>query len=515
MRVHLMSPEAEGPPTVGAELPQAVQDLVQDLQLDVLLDAMAGSDTLVRSVARNALLSPLVSPAAVRYRQQVLADCLAHPEVPSSMYTIASRALEAERGIWWSPRFRPEMVLDRSVRVLGAQLDILEELRSLVAEHGDALKSPGMRSFVTTVRAELDEAGMAGLRAQLAALNRRENLLFTAALARDGQVSGAVPRIPAVTGRMFRRITLRKPTFSFTVPDRDEAGFRALDELRDRALWRVADAVDQAAGHVHAFLEALRAEVAFYLGCLALKERLSTLGMPVSMPEPLPVGADTFAAEELYDPALVLTTGKPAVANDVAAEKVRLLVVTGANHGGKTTLLRGIGLAQLMLGAGMFVPAAALRASLAPTLRSHWAREEDVELRHGKLDEELARLSSLVVDLQPGSLFLSNESLSSTNEAEGAQIALTVVRALTGAGVRVVAVTHLYDLAAELSESGDPPSVFLRAARGTDGRRPYRVEPGPPLATSFARDLYEREFGTAGGDLASGTVADPVEHASS
>ena len=497
MKVHLMAADADVNPTAVGDLADPVAALAQDLQIDVLLDAMGSGDRLQRAAARSALLSPLTSPEAVTYRQEVLADCLAHPHVPRALYDIATRALEAERSVWWSPRFRPEMVLDRAVRVLTAQLEIIEELRALVAQHGDTLASPGMRAFVRTVRAELDDAGMAQLRDQLAVLARRDTLLFAAELAPDGQVEHPLPRTPMSAGRVFRRVALAKPRFSFTVPDRDEAGFKALEELRDRALWRVADAADQAAGHVHAFLDALRGEVAFYLGCLALHERLTTVGMPVCFPQPLPVGDDDVRIEGVYDPALVLTTGQPAVTNDVHADAMRLVVVTGANHGGKTTLLRAIGLAHLMLGAGMFVPATAMRAALVPTVRSHWAREEDADLQHGKLDEELSRLSRLVDDLDPGALLLSNESLSSTDEAEGSRIALTLLRALTRAGVRVVAVTHLFDLAGRLYESGDPPALFLRAARGDNGQRPYRIEPGSPLATSFARDLYEQEFGPA------------------
>ncbi len=495
MKVHLMALDADfAPEAVGPQLAPGVADLFQDLQLDVLLDAMGGGEPLVRAAARSALLTPLVDPEAVRYRQQVLADCLAHPDLARALFDVAGRVLEAERAVWWVPRSRPEMVLDRSVRVLTVQVGVIDELRALVAAHGDELVSAGMRAFVATVRTELDEAFMTQMRDRLALLTRSDGLLMSAGLADDGQVAAPVPRVPQRVGRLFSRPAVRKPNHSFQIADRDEAGFRALGELRDRALWRVADAADQAAGHVHDFFEVLRGEMAFYLACLRLHERLEAVGVPVCVPTPLPVTAATLAAEALYDPCLVLRTDRPAVPNDVTADGVRLVVVTGANHGGKTTLLRALGVAHVMAGAGMFAPASSFAAALTPAVRTHWAREEDVALAHGKLDEELARFSALVDELTPGALLLSNESFASTNEAEGSQIALTVVRALVEAGVRVVAVTHLHGLAGELHESGLPPAVFLRARRGQHGKRPYRVDPAPPLSTSFARDLYEREF---------------------
>jgi len=498
MKVRLMAPDEDfDPEAVGPDLPAGVADMVQDLQLDVLLDAMASGDKLLRAAARTALLTPLVDPDRVRYRQAVLADCLAHPEVARALFQLAGRALDAERAVWWVPRSRPEMVLDRSVRVLAAQTVVIQDLVALVAEHGDELVSPGLRAFVATVRTELDEPFIAEMSDRLALLRRGDGLLVTAALGEDGQVTRPVPRVPQRVGRVFSRPAVRKPNHSFEIPDRDEGGFRVLGELRDRALWRVADAADQAAGHVHDFFEVLRGEMAFYLACLNLVAALHERGAPTCVPAPRPVGDDVLRARGLYDPCLVLREGRAAVPNDVTADGVRLLVVSGANHGGKTTLLRALGVAQVLTGAGMLAPAAELALALTPAIRTHWAREEDTGLAHGKLDEELGRFSELVDELVPGALLLSNESFASTNEAEGSQIALTVVRALVEAGVRLVVVTHLYGLAHELHESRTPPAVFLRAERGENGRRPYRFEVAPPLPTSFARDLFQRELGAS------------------
>ena len=79
---------------------------------------------------------------------------------------------------------------------------------------------------------------------------------------------------------------VRTPNHSFEVADRDEAGFRALGELRDRALWHVADAADRAAGHVHDFFAVLRGETAFYLACLNLHAALTAAGAALCVPTP-------------------------------------------------------------------------------------------------------------------------------------------------------------------------------------------------------------------------------------
>ena len=114
----------------------------------------------------------------------------------------------------------------------------------------------------------------------------------------------------------------------------------------------------------------------------------------------------------------------------------------------------------------------------------------------GKFDEELSRMSVVIDRLQPDGLLLCNESFQSTNEREGSAIARELVLALAAHRIKVVFVTHLYDLAHSLHARGDPAMVFLRAERGANGTRSFRVVPGEPLSTSFGQDLYRQIFAT-------------------
>lgn len=104
-------------------------------------------------------------------------------------------------------------------------------------------------------------------------------------------------------------------------------------------------------------------------------------------------------------------------------------------------------------------------------------------------------MSWLIDLISPHAMLLCNETFACTNEREGSLIARDVVDGLTDAGVRVVYVTHMYDLAQGLADERPDTCVFLRAERLDDGRRTFRVRPGPPQTTSHGRDLYERVFG--------------------
>ena len=195
-----------------------------------------------------------------------------------------------------------------------------------------------------------------------------------------------------------------------------------------------------------------------------------------------------------------MLTDRPAVGNDLEAGHARLIMVTGANQGGKSTFLRALGLAHLMMQCGMFAPAASMRATVRPGVFTHFPRNEDRTMNRGRLDDELARLSTIADRLTEGALLLLNESFATTDEREGSQIAREIIRALTERDVTVVFVTHLFDLAHGLYTRQRDDAVFLRADRLPDGRRTFRLRPGAPRPTGYGQDLYRRIFGSAGVD---------------
>jgi DNA mismatch repair ATPase MutS len=214
----------------------------------------------------------------------------------------------------------------------------------------------------------------------------------------------------------------------------------------------------------------------------------------VSFPEPVAAGTPGFSCRGLYDVCLGLTLEARVVGNDVSADDRTLVMITGANQGGKSTFLRSVGLAQLMMQSGMFVGAEAFRADVADALFTHYKREEDPTMKSGKLDEELNRMSGIVGRVAPHCLVLFNESFAATNEREGAEIASAIVRALLEAGVKVVFVTHSFELADRFHRQRLDGALFLRAERRADGTRTFKLVPGAPQPTSHGEDLYRRIF---------------------
>jgi hypothetical protein len=501
MKAFLMYPDRDF--DLGRDLPANEPDLSRDLELDVLLNAMADGDGFLFHVARQGLHSCLTSPAEVVYRQHVLADCISQPGVVRDLYEVAVAALAGEKQIFgWLFRDSPGTILVRSRKVMELFVGQLHRLRDISNAESAGFRSEGFARFFAMLSKELGDDYFAEMAAQLGELAFRHGMLISARLGKGSKGVGyTLQRQPEQSWR-DRLPGRKKPGYTFALAAQDEAGMRMLSELESRGLNGTANAVAQSVDHIRSFFQMLRAELGFYIGCLNLRERLFAKGEPVCFPVPASLAtgrADqaSLSARGLYDACLALSIDSRAVGNDLDADGKRLIMITGANQGGKSTFLRSLGLAQLMTQAGMFVAAESFTASTSTGIFTHFKREEDATMEKGKLDEELARMAAIASHIPGGALLLCNESFASTNEREGSEIARQIIRAMTEAGIRVVFVTHMYDLAGGYYAEQDPGTLFLRAERQPDGHRTFRLLVREPLPTSFGEDVYHEVFGVA------------------
>jgi hypothetical protein len=501
MKAFLMYPDRDF--DTERELPANEPDLSSDLELDIMLRAMAAADKFLFEVARHAIHSGLVSSADIAYRQQVLADCITQPDVIRDLYDVALAAVTAEKKvIGWIFRDSPDTILHRTHQVLRIYVDVFHRLRDIADAGAGSFRSDGFTRFFAMIATELNDDYFAEMEAHLSELTFRRGALISAGLGKGLKGTGYVLRRHPEQAWRDRIPGMNRSGYSFVIAERDETGMRTLSDLTSRGVNGTANALAQSADHIKDFFQMLRAELGFYLGCLNLRDRLIAKGEPVCFPDPadlVTAGAEQarLSARGLYDACLSLSTDARPVGNDVDADGRQLIMITGANQGGKSTFLRSVGLAQLMMQAGMFVAAESFTASVSAGTFTHFKREEDATMEKGKLDEELARMSTITSQIRPGCLLLCNESFAATNEREGSEIARQVIRALTEAGIRIVFVTHMYDLAGPCYAEHEPGTLFLRAERQPDGHRTFRLLPGEPLPTSYGEDLYREVFDAA------------------
>lgn len=498
MKVRLMQEDRDF--SLHEVLPSQSPEVAQDLGLEPVFRTMAKGDLFLQDVARRAILRGHENTLeTLRYRQEVLRDCLEHPEPVRDLYALALEAIERKKryNIGFLDDY-PGGILYRSVEAMRMFVGVLRKVRGVALAQSGHFRSRGFGNLFKRLLDELSDDYFSEIEAHLQTLKFDHGLLLSAELGPGNESTHHVLRRMNGQGQSWWQKLLRlgPPEFTFRLDDRDEAGAKALSELRNRGINLAANALAQSVDHVLGFLTALRTELGFYVACLNLSEFLSNLQAPICLPDPQAAGSARLEARGLYDLSLVLQMGHPAVGNGLQADGRNPILVTGANQGGKSTFLRGVGQAQLMMQVGMFVPAEAFRSTLSPGLFTHFKREEDAGLKRGKFDEELHRMSEIVDHLTPGSILLLNESFAATNDREGSEIADHVVSALLDRGIRILFVTHLFGFARTCFERMGERALFLRAERREDGTRTFKLLPGEPLETSFGVDLFNQLFGS-------------------
>jgi len=481
-----------------AQLPANTPDLIHDLELNTLFHAMSQGDNFLFEISKTAILSGLSDIDSILYRQEVLKDCLKNASVVRELYQIPITAMDREQRRWLGIFSHSSSgVLSSAVSLMQMFIVLLKELKIIVDKHRNEFKSDGFNRFFTMIEQELNDEYFDEIDYHLKQLRFRDGVLISAKLGAGNEGTNYSLRLPNPKNKSWIKEVLlkRSPVYSFTISERDDAGSRALGDLINIGEYTAANSLAQATDHIENFFKMLRSELAFYIGCINLKEQLEQIGNPIAFPVPSETNERKHTFQGMYDVSLALTMKQAIVGNDINADGKNLAIITGANQGGKSTFLRSIGLAQLMMQAGMFVPAREFSANLCRGVFTHYRRKEDASMKSGKLDEELSRMSIIVDLIRPDSLMLFNESFAATNEREGSEIARQITSALLERNIKVFFVTHMYEFARIFYEKQIKNAIFLRAERKAGGRRTFKLSVGEPLPTSYGEDVFNNIFG--------------------
>ena len=253
------------------------------------------------------------------------------------------------------------------------------------------------------------------------------------------------------------------------------------------------------------FLLGLLPEIEFVVKGTQLQESLRARGCTLCEPDLRPMDERVFVADRLYNPAvaLKLPEGETIVPNSIAfdttPENAMIYVLTGPNRGGKSVITCAVGLCQVMLQLGMFLPADTCRISPADGIYTHFPTGADDTIDKGRLGEECARLGEIFDAVTADSLVLLDESLSSTGSFEASYIAAEVLMGLCRVGCRCLFSTHLHELAAEIdrinaqsaAEGGARVDTLVAGIEG-EGKRSFVIKRAKPDGKSYARDIASR-----------------------
>ncbi len=148
-------------------------------------------------------------------------------------------------------------------------------------------------------------------------------------------------------------------------------------------------------------------------------------------------------------PLLALELGDRVVPSDLAIEAGRGIVVSGPNAGGKTVALKTMGLAALMVRAGMPVACAAgTTVGLLDVVLTDVGDDQNLHKNLSTFSAHVKNLAEVLQDTGRGALVLLDELAGGTDPREGEALAAGVLDSLCARGGAVAATTHYEGLKA-------------------------------------------------------------------
>ncbi|HUG41760.1 MAG TPA: DNA mismatch repair protein MutS [Longimicrobiales bacterium] len=203
------------------------------------------------------------------------------------------------------------------------------------------------------------------------------------------------------------------------------------------------------------------------------------------------------------------------IPNDTAlGHDARVMILTGPNMAGKSTLLRQVGLIQLLAQIGSFVPATAARIPVADRIFTRVGASDNLVRGQSTFMVEMSETASILHGATERSLVLLDEIGRGTATYDGVSIAWAVTEHLhERTGAKTVFATHYHELTqladllpalvnfnVAVKETGDD-IVFLRRLEPGGADRSYGIQVGrlaglPEPVVARAREILAELEGT-------------------
>jgi len=371
--------------------------------------------------------------------------------------------------------------------------DLVEELELLVDDRGEVLDSASAK--LARIRGEIEQARFAVDAAMATVLGGSDLRKYLQAPEPAWRHGRPVLQVKAEHRQRIAGVLHDRSASGVTLFVEPEAVVEAANRLADAqaAEHREINVVLAAAARNLRLLQApieAGAEFVAMADMLQAKAKL--------------VAADGYTIPSLEDdgPLRLAGAAHPLLLRqrDVAAivplavalgDPNHLLVVTGPNTGGKTVVLKTIGLLALMALAGVPVPAAeGARIPFFTSVQADIGDEQAISQNLSTFSSHVQRIARCLQQASPRALLLLDELGAGTDPVEGSVLGHAVLEAVVAARAFAVVTTHLgrlKDFAYQYQGAENGSMAF----DGATLRPLYRLDLGIP-GNSHALDIASR-----------------------
>lgn len=270
------------------------------------------------------------------------------------------------------------------------------------------------------------------------------------------------------------------------------------NKMLDMLIRKLRDTLNKYADVVVLNISHIIPEFVYYIRFAEFVEKNIAQGYTFSKADVTDKADTQMEARGFYNLKLAVSGVKndDIVTNDLIFDKEHTVyILTGANRGGKTTVTQAVGIMYVLAQGGIFVPASSFEYKPVDCIYTHFPADEDKTFDLGRLGEECIRFKENYDACTKDSLYLLNESFSTTSFEEGYYIAKDAVKALLKKSVRTIYNTHMHKLGEnvdELNRGFSNASASSIIAQSKEGKRSFKIEVAPPEGMSYARDIAQK-----------------------
>ena len=337
-------------------------DIIKDLNLDIIFRTISRGDVLVSENINKIMMLPLKTPEEIIYRQEIINDFYQNQDLLEEIYGCVLKQQKA------LAEYKEETNKNRS-RQMGKASQIIETLNYLGSGQDGLLF---ICQLLEKYNGKLESEGLQGLYTRLCCLplkeikEKLEDMDFFISGGETGytfQFGGGLKIDNATVNycRTKQRIQKKQKQGGFkklynkyvkknsVQINNNEELQKDIEYLEEFTLRHILKIFQPYLSEMMLFYSHFTEEIAFYVGVINFMKRMEELYITLVMPEPQQTGTKDTEFKNLYELSMAVYMQKKPVGNDISLKDNKLVIVTGANQGGKSTFLRSYGIAQVLM----------------------------------------------------------------------------------------------------------------------------------------------------------------------